>query len=96
MLHVMAVLRFKPGSSVDPSVNNALTRLALESRNEPGCIRYEVFRRANEDIFVTQEIWVDKTSLDAHMAGPNVGAAVASVGHLLAASPEIHHYSRLI
>jgi quinol monooxygenase YgiN len=93
MLHVMAVIRFQPGQ--DAAVGAALRTLAVASRTEPGCVRYEVFARSGEDVFVTQEIWTDKPAVDAHMAGPNVGQAFAQVGKFLAAVPEIHHYTQL-
>lgn len=46
-----------------------LTRLAGASRNEPGCLRFDVLQhtmRANP--FTVVEIWRSQTALDAHAA----------------------------
>jgi hypothetical protein len=44
---------------------------------------------------VTQETWTDATAEAAHRGGPNVAAAFAAVGTLLAGPPEIHQYTKL-
>ena len=93
MLHVMAVIRVQPQQG--ETVSRALVVLAAQSRAEPGCVRYEVFQRSGEPVWVTQETWTDATAEAAHRAGPNVTAAFTAVGTLLAAPPEIHHYTQL-
>ena len=93
MLHVMAIIRVR--SEHLSTVSSAMMALAAQSRTEPGCVRYDVFERNGEPVLVTQETWSDASAEAAHMSGPNVAAAFASVGTLLAAAPEIHHYSQL-
>jgi len=93
MLHIMAVIRFQDQHAA--AVCDGMAKLAVASRTEPGCIRYEVFRRAGEPVLVTQETWTDEAAEAAHMKGPNVAAAFATMGPLLAARPEIHHYTQL-
>jgi quinol monooxygenase YgiN len=93
MLHVMAVIHAQPQQS--ELVGRALATLAAQSRAEPGCVRYEVFQRNGEPVWVTQETWTDAPAEAAHRAGPNVAAAFATVGMLLAAAPEIHPYTQM-
>ncbi len=93
MLHVMAVIRVQPEHCA--TVSGALTLLAAQSLAEPGCARYEVFQRSGEPVLVTQETWASAAAEAAHRAGPNVAAAFARVGALLAAAPEIHSYSQV-
>jgi quinol monooxygenase YgiN len=93
MLHVMALIRFQE-QHAEP-VCAAMAELAVNSRKEPGCIRYEVFRRAGEAVLMTQETWADAAAEQAHMKGANLAATVAKIGTLLAAAPEIHHYSQI-
>jgi len=93
MLHVMAVIRVAPDRLA--SVSEAMMALAAKSRLEPGCLRYNVLQRSGEPVLVTQEIWADAAAEAAHMSGPNVAAAFATVGNMLAAAPEIHRYAQL-
>ena len=94
MLHVMAIIRVQPEQL--STVSSALMALAANSRAERGCVRYDVFQRSGEPVLVTQETWADAAAEAAHMSGPHVAAAFAVVGTLLAAAPEIHHYSQLV
>lgn len=91
--HVMAVIPVKPEHL--PLVSRTMAMLATQSRAEAGCVRYDVFQREGEPVLVTQESWVDAAAEAAHLRGPNVAAALAVVGTLLAAAPQIHHYTRI-
>jgi quinol monooxygenase YgiN len=93
MLHVVAVIRFQD-QHADVGCE-AMAELAVRSRSEAGCLRYEVFRRVGEPIVVTQEIWQDEAAEQAHMKGPNVAALLAKAGQLLAAAPEIHRCTQV-
>ncbi len=93
MLHVMAIIRVQ--SDHLSTVSSAMMALAAKSRAEPGCVRYDIFQRNGEPVLVTQETWADAAAEAAHMSGPNVAATFATAGKLLAAPPEIHHYSQL-
>ena len=89
----MAIIRVQPERLA--SVAAELAALAVKSREEPGCIRYEVFQREGEAVLVTQEAWTHAAAEAAHMNGPNVAAAMAAVGAFLSAPPEIHRYNKL-
>jgi quinol monooxygenase YgiN len=93
MLHVMAVLRVQE-QHIEAACE-AMAELAVKSRSEHGCVRYELFRRASEAVLVTQETWTDEAAEQAHMKGPNLAAAVVKLGPLLAAAPEIHRYRQI-
>jgi quinol monooxygenase YgiN len=91
MIHILARIVARPDGAA--AVEAALAELASHTRNEAGCISYEVFRRTEaQGEFMTVEQWRDVAATDAHMATPHVAAALAKVGALLAAAPEIHRY----
>jgi len=94
MLQVMAIIAVQPEHL--STVSAVMITLATNSRSERGCLGYDVLQRSGEAVLVTQETWTDAAAETAHMSGPNVAAAFAKVGSLLAAAPEIHHYSKLI
>ena len=93
MLHVMAIIKMQPDHAA--AVCAAMKEFAPKFRAEPGCLRYEVYQREDDAVIVTQETWTDKAAEAAHMSGANIAAVFAQIGSLLAAPPEIHHYSQL-
>lgn len=47
----------------------AATRLTLASREQKGCIAYDIFESATRrDVLMICETWLDQDSLDAHSA----------------------------
>lgn len=93
MLHVTAIIRVQPGHM--DAVGAALRELAAQSREEAGCLRYEVYLSHGEPALLTLEEWTDAASETAHLHSPHVAAAMARVGNLLAGPPEIHRCERL-
>lgn len=93
MVHVMAVIQVQAEHIV--AASEAMAELAVRSRTEPGCLRYEVFRQEGKAVLVTQESWVDQSAESAHMTGTNVAQAFAKVGQFLAAPPDIRYYTQL-
>lgn len=76
-LRVVATIAAKPGAESD--VAQALSKLAAASREEPGCVAYEVFESAAvPGTFVTVETWESKDALDAHMGSPALGETMAA------------------
>lgn len=66
-ISVVGQLRAKSGH--EDELRSALAKLAGPSRNEDGCIKYEVF----EDVyytgsFYTVEEWESEAALDTHLA----------------------------
>lgn len=88
-LNVVALISAKPGS--EAIVRDALTELVGHTRQEEGCLKYELFESAaTPGTFVTIEEWTDQAALDAHMASPHIAATFATAGDHLASAPDIH------
>lgn len=70
--------------------------MVAPSRKEPGCLSYELFQDDENPVeFITVEQWSDSSAVEAHMATPHVGAAIAKAGSLLASAPVIHSFTQL-
>ena len=76
-VHLTAVLTAKPGQA--DALHRELLRLVVPSRNEKGCIQYEVYRskrklngEKEEGTFILHEIWTNREALDAHFQMPYV------------------------
>jgi quinol monooxygenase YgiN len=88
-LNVVATIPVKP-EHVD-ALRAALTQLAEATREESGCLSYDLFESAAAPgTFVTLERWVDQAALDAHMESPHVAAAFAAADGALAGEVAIH------
>ncbi|HRE18085.1 MAG TPA: putative quinol monooxygenase, partial [Rhodocyclaceae bacterium] len=88
MHHVTALIRCQPEQT--EAVGTALAQLAQASRDEAGCIAYELYRPSTPGLFITHEIWADREAEKAHMKGAPVAALLAAAGQYLAGPPEIH------
>ncbi|WP_309678450.1 putative quinol monooxygenase [Polaromonas sp.] len=94
MHYVLARITVKPEAA--DAARQLLTTLVAESRQEAGCVSYELYQQAAAPhVFQTVEQWQDEAAANAHMATPHLGAAVAAAGPLFAAPPEILAYSKL-
>ncbi len=80
-LHVVATIPAVPGS--EDIVRDALTTLVAATRQEEGCVSYDLYESASAPgTFVTVERWVDQAAMDAHMSAEHVAAAFATAdGH---------------
>jgi len=86
---VVAVLKAKAGS--EAIVEEGLKALAAPSREEDGCLSYELYVSiAEPGTFVTVEQWTSQEDLDAHMASPHLAAAIAASGEHFGDAPVIH------
>ncbi|MDH4280009.1 MAG: antibiotic biosynthesis monooxygenase [Acidimicrobiia bacterium] len=73
------------------TVRSALETLVDASRQEEGCISYDVYESASAPgMFVTVERWTGQDAMDAHMSTPHVAAAIAAVGGALSGDIAIH------
>lgn len=94
MQTIMAHITARPDTSDEMA--RVLADLAVKSKNDPGCKRYNVYQDAKAPIhFVTVEEWEDQASIDAHMAAPHVTAVLARVPDLVGEAPEIHPWTLL-
>lgn len=88
-LHVVAVLKAKPGA--EDAMQQALTGLVAPTRAEEGCLAYELYESAVEPgTFVTVERWRSQDDLDAHMKTDHIAAAMAAGAEIFGAPPAIH------
>ncbi len=81
-LHAVATIPAKPGS--EDAVRTALTTLAEATRQEEGCLAYDLYESASTPgTFVTVERWTDQSALEAHLGTSHVATAFAAAdGHL--------------
>lgn len=95
MVHILA--KIVAQSQAASAVRDALVELVGHSRKEGGCVSYALYQRGDDPAqFQTVEEWRDAAAADAHMQTPHVGAALAKVGTLLAATPEIVRFDKLV
>lgn len=94
MIKVMATLISKADTVEDTKA--ALSSLVAPTRDEAGCISYELFQSdADPTEFVTVEEWSDQASIDAHMGSDHIAAALAAAPDILAADPKITNYTKV-
>ncbi|MBT4863876.1 MAG: antibiotic biosynthesis monooxygenase [Planctomycetaceae bacterium] len=68
MIHATIILTVKPEfeSDVD-EIAGLLTKAGQLSRQEPGCVRFDVFHsQSNASVFLLSECWDSQETLDAH------------------------------
>jgi quinol monooxygenase YgiN len=88
-LHVVAVLPAKAGS--EATVRDALTALVAPTREEAGCISYDLYESAaTPGTFFMVEIWRGQSDIDAHFGTPHMQTALAVAGEHLDGPPQIH------
>ncbi len=88
-LNVVAVIEAKTGS--EDAVRDALRALVPPTRDEDGCISYDLYESASAPgTFVTIEAWRGQADLDAHMASPHIAEVFKVAGEHLASQPTIH------
>jgi quinol monooxygenase YgiN len=88
-LDVVAIITAKPGS--EPIVEAALKALVDSSREDQGCISYELFASVSVPAtFVTIEKWQSQEDLDAHMASAHMADTINTAGDHFDGFPSIH------
>ena len=88
-LDVVAVIEAKPGS--EGEVKAALQELASATRDEDGCISYDLKVAADKPTtFLTVEKWRSAEDLDSHMNSAHIAKAFEVAGPHLAAAPAIY------
>lgn len=81
-VRVVAVLKAKPG--LEDDTKKALLSVAQESRQEDGCVRYEINQPADDpSVFVFYEVWRSRADLNAHFEKPYFKAVADRLGALL-------------
>jgi len=91
-IRVVARLRACPETVT--ALQTVLLSLIEPTRQEPGCLRYELLQNAVDPTdFTFVEEWADETALEAHFTTPHLQAALVQSSALLAAEPEINRYT---
>jgi quinol monooxygenase YgiN len=87
-LTVIARLRARPGR--DGELLDALMHLVRETRQEPGCVHYDLYRSAEEPtLFAFHETWASRAHWEAHNASPHVTDFGARAGDLLDGAAQV-------
>lgn len=93
-VHVVARITARPDTVTE--LRALLLTLLEPTRRESGCLRYILLHHSTDSTdFTFIEEWADAAALDAHLAAPQVHAALAQAPPLRAAAPDIRRYSRL-
>ncbi|WP_445682508.1 putative quinol monooxygenase [Radicibacter daui] len=93
-VRLAAYLKAKPGE--EAALAQALSKLALAVREEPGCIEYVPHAVAGQPgEFMFYEVWESQAALDAHAAGANLKAMEAPFARILAEPAKLVFLQRL-
>jgi quinol monooxygenase YgiN len=94
MIVFMATLQARPEAA--DQVADALRQLAEQTRQEPGCLGYQVHRGIEDpNLIVTVEEWRAPEDIQRHFEMPYVKELVAQAPSLLAAEPVFRSFNRL-
>ncbi|MGO8925702.1 MAG: putative quinol monooxygenase [Limisphaerales bacterium] len=93
-LTVIAQLNAKPGK--ESLVRQELLSLVAPSRKDAGCLCYDLHQAPdNPALFLFLENWTSKAHLDRHLQRPDLQAALARVGQLVAEPPRITLWEKI-
>jgi quinol monooxygenase YgiN len=91
---VVAKVTARPDKAAE--MRAVVLKLAEHSREEDGCIRYDVLQSAVEPcVFVLVEEWASNAHLDAHNLTPYVHEAIMKATPLAAAPLDVGRYTLL-
>lgn len=66
MIYINVILTVKDSKDV-PEIKGLLAEQGRLSREEPGCLRFEVYHSTtDEKVFLLNEHWADQAAIDAH------------------------------
>lgn len=95
MVRIMARITARTGG--DRQLRAVLQGLLGPSRQEAGCVSYELFQNEDDPLeFVTVEQWSDQAAADAHLATQHVATAITLASGLLAQAPLIHRFTPVV
>ena len=91
---VIARVKAKPGKEED--VLKELSSLIAPSRQDAGCLNYELHRSASDPAsFMFHENWASRELLDRHLDKPDLQAALARLSAWVAEPPEISLWDKI-
>jgi quinol monooxygenase YgiN len=81
---VFVIASFSPKHDQQQAVEDILRGMAAASRNEPGCLRYDLYRTADGPaLFTLFETYRAPAALEAHRATEHYRAFRARIGDML-------------
>ncbi|WP_413162975.1 putative quinol monooxygenase [Capilliphycus salinus ALCB114379] len=81
---------------VEP-VKAVLSELIEPTRQEPGCIQYELLQnRAAPTDFTFVETWESEAALETHLASAHLQVATEKLQGLIATPPDIRRYDLVL
>ena len=84
---ILATARAKPGKEAE--LERALRDAAEPTRAQQGCLRFELYRSAQDPAVITAfEHWASEEDHDRHLQGDHVKRLVARFDGILAVRPE--------
>jgi quinol monooxygenase YgiN len=94
MVKLIARIDAKPGQ--ESLLAEALRELAGPSREEAGCILYDICRAKDDPTkLLVLEEWHSQATLDEHMETPHFKAFVEKIGDAMAGPPELQFIERV-
>ena len=95
--HIRVVARAIAKPEKVANVMAILQSLMTYTRQEPGCLQYDVLQNQDDPRdFTTLEEWMDGEFLDAHFQTPHFKTAIAQLNGLLSQEPDIRFYHPLV
>jgi len=89
---VVARIKAKPGKVEE--VREALTGLVAPTRNEPGCIVYELLQNTDDPTdFTFVEEWESEAALAAHASSDHIRATRMKLDGIVEGAIEIRTYN---
>lgn len=94
-IRVVAHITARPGKEVE--VQSILSGMISPTRQEPGCIQYELLHNLNNPAeFTLLEEWETQAALDDHSTAPHTKAAEAKIDSAIEHSPpDVRFYRSL-
>ena len=78
------IVEFQPIPGCEAAFRQELLRVHNSSREEPGCLRMDVFESVREpSTFAIHSEWVDEAAFDLHATLPHTVQFLAAVGKFL-------------
>jgi quinol monooxygenase YgiN len=88
---ITVVASFSPKSGQERAVEDILRGMTKPSRNEPGCLRYDLYRNDGDSAaFTLFEIYTEDEAFASHRKTPHYLAFRAAIADLLSAPIQVH------
>lgn len=88
MTAIVQMARFVARPGKDALLGERLAAVVPQTRHEPGCLRYELYRDG-QDRWVMFEIWAGREAIDHHMVQPYIVDFIAAMGEMVDGAPEV-------